>query len=112
MSRRDPTVTLREMRDFAREAMSFASGRSRADLDSDRLLQLALVRLVEVIGEAATRLTAEYRESHPDIPWRQIIAARNRLVHGYDQINLDRVWSIIQDSLPELVAAIDHILDR
>ena len=110
MTRRDPTVTLRQMRDYAREAVQFASGRSRADMESDRLLELALVRLVEMVGEASTRLTPEYRAAHLGIPWAQIVAARNRLVHGYDVVDLDRVWSIIQDSLPVLVAEIDRIL--
>jgi len=111
MTRRDPTVTLLQMRDYAREAMQFASGRAREDLDSDRILELALVRLVEMIGEAATRLAPEYQASHQEIPWAQIVAARNRLIHGYDQVDLNRVWLIIQDSLPELVAAIDRILE-
>ena len=91
MTLHDPSVTLRQMRDYAVEAMGFAEGRSRSDLDTDRLLQLALVRLVEVIGEAATRLPTELREKYPSVPWRQIINARNRLIHGYDNVSHDLV---------------------
>ena len=110
MTRRDPTVTPPEMRDHAREAIGFASGRSREDMDTDRLLELALVRLVQIVGEAATRLPPEFRSSHDSIPWRQIVGTRNVLVHGYDVVDLDIVWTIVQERLPELVAAIDGIL--
>ena len=110
MTRRDLTVTLREMRDHAREAIQFASGRSREDMDTDRLLELALVRLVQIVGEAATRLPTEFRSSHDAIPWRHVVGTRNILVHGYDVVDLDIVWTIIQQRLPELVAAIDGIL--
>jgi uncharacterized protein with HEPN domain len=112
MTLHDPSVTLRQMRDYAVEAMGFAAGRSRSDLDTDRMLQLALVRLVEVVGEAATRLPKELRDNHPSVPWRQIISARNRLIHGYDNVSLDLVWLVIQDDLPPLVREIETMLDE
>ena len=112
MSRRDPQLPLLPMRDHAREALDFASGRTRADLDSDRMLTLALVRLVEVIGEAAARVPEEVRSQHPQIPWQQIVAMRNRLIHAYDQISLERLWEVVSSDLPALVKELDQIIAK
>ncbi len=111
MTRHDPTVRVRHMRDHAREAIEMARGRSRADLDADRQLNLALVRLMEVVGEAAARVPEEFRRQHPDLPWQDIADLRNRLIHGYDMVNLDVLWAIIQEDLPPLVAQLKVILD-
>ncbi|MEJ2093308.1 MAG: DUF86 domain-containing protein [Syntrophobacterales bacterium] len=73
-------VRLRHMLDHAREAVGLIQNKSRADLTSDRLLGLALVRLMEIIGEAANRVSLEYQSQHPSIPWSQIISLRNRLM--------------------------------
>lgn len=98
------------MRDHAREAVDLAAGHSREDLDRDRMLNLALVRLAEVIGEAASQVPTEFRERYPDVPWQQIVGLRHRLIHGYDQVDFDILWTIIQDDLPPLIIALDRIL--
>jgi uncharacterized protein with HEPN domain len=100
------------MLDHAREAVALAQGKSRADLDSDRLLELALVQLLEVAGEAANRVPSEDRARYPDIPWPQIVSLRNRLIHGYDAVDLDILWQIIEQDLPPLIATLDSILRR
>jgi uncharacterized protein with HEPN domain len=110
MPRRDDALRLQHMLDYAREAIVLSKGRIRADLDSDRLFNLAMTRLIEVIGESAARLSEESRQAHPQIPWTQIIAARNRLIHGYDQINFDILWDIIELDLPPLTAELERIL--
>jgi uncharacterized protein with HEPN domain len=110
MSQHDPLVALRHMLDHAREAIDLARGKSRANLDTDRLLQLALSRLVEIIGEAASRVPSDLQASHPTLPWRQAIGARNRLIHGYDFIDLDILWEIVDTDLPALVPQIEQIL--
>jgi uncharacterized protein with HEPN domain len=69
-----------------------------------------LVRLLEIIGEAATRLSPETRDDEPQIPWAQIISLRNRLIHGYDSVDLAIVWAIIADDIPGLISHIDAIL--
>ena len=84
MSRREDRVALLHMRDHAAEAVENVRGRSRSDLDTDRIFALAMIKLVEIIGEAAGRISQTTRESHPYIPWKQIIGTRHRLVHGYD----------------------------
>lgn len=97
---KDDLVRLRHMLDNAREADKLIRGKSRPDLDNDRVLNLALVRLLEVVGEAANRVTTATRKENENNPWSQIVSLRNRLVHGYDTINLDILWKILTDDLP------------
>ena len=85
-------------------------GRRREDLDADRMLNLALVRLLEVVGEAAGRVDAGERSRYPRVAWTEIIGMRNRLIHGYDQVDFDLLWQIVTKDLPPLVAEIDSIL--
>lgn len=81
-----------------------AAGRSRSDLEVDRTLELVLTRLVEIVGEAASRVTLEDRAERPEIPWRGIIGMRNRLIHGYDAVDLDVLWQVVSEDLPPLIA--------
>ncbi len=74
------------------------------------MLNLSLVRLLEIVGEAASGISEELKQSHPDIPWHQMTAMRNRLIHGYFDINLDVVWRTIQDDLPPLIEKIDPLI--
>lgn len=104
MSRHDPTLSLRQMRDHAHELLTLMHGRSRSDLDADRLLALAVVRLLEIIGEAATRVPVEERARRPAIPWSSIVGLRNRLIHGYDDVDYDIVWAIVSTDLAALVS--------
>ena len=110
MSQHSDEIRFRHMLDHAMEAMAMVRGKNRSDLDSDRMLELSLVRLVEIIGEAAARVGTESREKYPSIPWLQIIGMRNRLVHGYDAIDLDVLWDTIVDDLPPLIAELEKIL--
>ncbi len=110
MTRRDDSVALRHMRDHAAEAAAIAQNRLRSDLDTDRLLGLGLTKLVEIIGEAAGRVSMEIRDAHPYIPWKQIVGTRNRLVHGYDEIDFDVLWRIVTVELVPLVEQITTIL--
>jgi uncharacterized protein with HEPN domain len=96
------------MIDAAREALSYAAGSTRADLDTNTLLVRALIRCIEVVGEAASRVTTETRAALPDVPWADIVATRNRLIHTYFDINLDLVWSTIEVDLPRLVAQLER----
>lgn len=112
MTRRDDSVALRHMLDHATEAVEMAGGRSRADLDSDRQLNLSLTRLVEVVGEAARRVSAGRRGAHPEVPWREIVGTRDRLVHGYDEVDFDVLWKIVRDELPVLVERLKVMLDE
>lgn len=110
MSRRDPHVTLSQMLDYAREARDLVQGKARADLDRERMLELSVLRLLEIIGEAATRLPHEIEDRHPEVPWASIIGLRNRLIHGYDDVDLDVVWGILIADLPELIGRLEDIV--
>ena len=96
-------VRLRHMLDHALEAVEMARGRTRADLEQDRQLNLSLVRLLEIVGEAAARVSEEMRQQCPTIPWPEIIGLRNRLIHGYDSVDFDILWDIVTNDLPQLI---------
>lgn len=110
MTRREDADRLGHMLEFAGKAVAFCHGRARADLDRDEMLALAVVRLIELIGEAARQVSPEFRAHHPQIEWAPIIAARNRLVHGYTDIDLDVVWEIVGRDLPALVAELEKLV--
>lgn len=110
MPKRDPLHSYRDMLSHAQEAVALAEGKQRGDLDTDRLLNLALVRLLEVIGEAANRIPVDEQQQHPEIPWPQIVGLRNRLIHGYDAVDFDVLWQIITDDLPPLIAKLEVIV--
>ncbi len=110
MSQHDDGVRLRHMRDAAKQAIGFTSGRSNADLYRDAQLALALTRLVEIIGEAAKNVSAETRAKLPQIPWRAIAGTRDRLVHAYFDVDLERLWQIVAVDLPPLVAVLEGAL--
>ena len=108
--REDDLVRLRHALDAANEAALFAKNRGRSDLDSDRMLLLSLTKDIEIIGEAASKLSQETRDKYPNIPWASIIAMRNRLIHAYFDIDPDRVWDTVKDDLPPLIAELEKII--
>ena len=99
-------IRFQHMLDAIEEAMSFARNRSRESLDKDRMLVLALMKDVEIVGEAASRISKDAQSSAPGIPWVNIIGMRNRLIHAYFDINLDILWQTVSNDLPELAAAL------
>ncbi|RPI94941.1 MAG: DUF86 domain-containing protein [Chloroflexi bacterium] len=110
MSRREVTITLRQMLDYSQKTITLSRGRKRSDLDEDLTFNLALTRLVEIIGEAANRVPDEFRNDHSEIPWMEIIGMRNRLIHGYDEVDFDFLWNVIRNDLPGLIKQLNKIL--
>jgi uncharacterized protein with HEPN domain len=108
--RKDDLIRLRHMLDAAREAVEFARNSRRKDLDGDRKLTLALVKDVEIIGEAAYQISEDTRRTLPEIPWEDIVGMRHRLVHVYFDINLDILWKTVQEDLPPLVRILSEKL--
>lgn len=104
-------VRLQHMLDAALEIRQYVQSSRREDLDKDRKLVHSLVRLFEIIGEAASQVSEELSEDIPEIPWSVIIGMRNRLIHAYFSINLDVVWSTSKDDIPSLVTELKKLLD-
>ncbi len=116
MSRRDPYVPIMHMLDNARDAMNLYAERSRrGDWDADPIpreaLNAALIRYMEIIGEAARRVPQGLRACYSDIDWPRIVGLRNRLIHEYDTVNLRLLSLIIRNELPPLIGQLERILD-
>ena len=90
--------------------MAFAAPLTFSEFEDGRLHQLAILKAVEIIGEAASRISEETKAKHPGIPWSEIIGMRNRLVHGYFAVRLDRVWRTVQEDLPPLIAQLEALV--
>ncbi len=110
MSKHEDAVRLRHMLDAALKATEFVAGKKRTDLDQDEQLTLALVRLLEVLGEAAKQVSEDTRKRYSQIPWAGMMATRNRLIHGYFDVDLDIMWEIVDADLPPLIKDLQSIL--
>jgi uncharacterized protein with HEPN domain len=109
---KDDRVRLHHMLDAAKEAASFVQNKSRGSLDKDRKLVLALVKAIEIIGEAAVNVTKEGCKDLPGIPWKNITGMRNRLIHAYLDINLDILWQTVTEDLKPLIIELEKILSK
>ncbi|MFZ4676864.1 MAG: DUF86 domain-containing protein [Nodosilinea sp.] len=103
-------IRLRHMLDAAKQAIAFMAGRSKLSLDADAMLLLAVVKAIEIVGEAAAKITKERQADIPQIPWSQIISMRNRLTHAYFDIDTDVVWQTIIEDLPELIRELETVI--
>ena len=110
MTRHDPLVRIRHMRDHAREAIEMLGDKALDELLSNRMLQLALIQLIAIVGEAATQVNEETREDYPAVPWQLAADMRNKIIHGYDAIEHAIVYDTVKYDLPPLVARLDEIL--
>jgi uncharacterized protein with HEPN domain len=104
-------VRLRHALDASNAAMRFVEGRDRADLDTDEMLLFALVRAIEIVGEALSRVTEETRAELPDLPWASIVGMRNRLVHAYFDINRNILWTTVTEAVPQLARRLKTLLE-
>ena len=98
------------MIDAANDAVSFAHGRTRDDLDSDRQLAMALVKCVEIVGEAASQVSPDAQDEVPGLPWDDIVNMRHRLVHAYYDVHLEILWRTVRDDLPPLIRTLRTVL--
>ncbi len=106
----DDDARLRHMLDYACQAVRFLGNRSRAEMNADKMLAAALFHCLEVVGEAASRITRERQRELPQIPWSDVISMRNRIIHGYFDIDLDIVWDTVTYNLPQLIAELETII--
>ena len=105
---RDDRIRAQHMLEPARQARLFARNRSRSDLGADAMRTRALIHAIQEIGEAASRMTQPARTRIPDLPWSKIVGMRHRLVHGYWDIDLDLVWTVVTRDLPPLIVALEE----
>lgn len=103
-------IRLRHMREAAASALEMAAGRTRAELDGNVMLSMALTRCLEIVGEAAAKVTSATRAQLPSIPFGQIVSMRNRLIHAYFDVDLDIVWTTVSEDLPAVIPALDAAL--
>ena len=108
MSQRD-LVYVGHMLDMARKAVTKTQNLSREAYDSDENLRLALIHLIQVIGEAARQVSDQFVEAHPSVPWANIIGMRHKVVHDYLGVDEDIVWQVVTDDLPKLVSTLESI---
>ena len=106
----DDLARLHHMLDAAREAISFSEGKTFDDMIQNRMLLLSLVKELEIIGEAASRMSPEARASMNGIPWAQMMGMRNRLTHGYFDWRTERIWETVISDLPDLVRVLEMAL--
>lgn len=110
-SQRDDTVYLKHILDAVAQIEEYLRGVSAEQFFQERLLQDAVVRQLEIIGEASRNLSPQFRESHPEVPWGQIIGLRNRVIHGYFNVDLEAVWTIVQNDVPVLARQVQQMLN-
>lgn len=108
----EDAVRVQHILDAAREAISFSVEQTPALLEADHMRALAITRLLEIIGEAATTMSSELKAAHPEIPWRVMAATRNRLIHAYFSVNLQIVLETVQGDLPPLIANLEMLFAR
>jgi uncharacterized protein with HEPN domain len=103
-------IRFQHMLDAAEAAVSHLSNSYRDDLDHNRLLLNGIVRELEILGEAASQVTQNVREQYPQLPWREMIGLRNRLIHAYFDVNNSAIWLVVKESLPPLIVQVKQIL--
>jgi uncharacterized protein with HEPN domain len=112
LSKRDPDILLQHMLDAAIKASQAVIGKTRTDLEHDEILAMAVVKYVEIVGEAARQMPAEQQAHHPEISWHRMIGMRHRLIHAYSEIDYAVVWQTVTESLPALIVAIEQARSR
>jgi len=108
----DDTYRLQHMLEASTEAQEFMKGISRESLPADRKTIQAVTRNLEIIGEAAAKLSKEFKEKHADIPWKDIVGMRNWLIHAYFDIDYNHVWNTVHEDIPVLIPQIKKLLEE
>ena len=107
---KDDFIRLRHMLDAAKELEDFTHSKTRQDLDDDRLLALGVIKAIEIVGEAASKVSTDVKSQFSDIPWEDITGMRNRLIHVYFRVDLNRVWDTVKEDIPKLKSILERII--
>ena len=108
---RDDGLCVEQMRDTVQRIRRLVRGKTRKSFEADEVRQLAILHLIQVLGEAASRTSAAFREAHMEIPWGHMIGMRNRIVHGYEHVDPDIVWRVATDDVEQLLPALERAID-
>jgi uncharacterized protein with HEPN domain len=106
----DDRLTAEQMLATVRRIRDVVRALTRKAFEADEVRQLALLHLIQMLGEAASRTSATFREAHPELPWGQMVGMRNRIVHGYDHVDPDIVWRVATEDVEPVLAALERIL--
>jgi uncharacterized protein with HEPN domain len=107
---KDEWVYVGHMLDMSQQALAISINKNKEEYENDITLRLALTHLVQMIGEAAQHVPKPFRDAHPEVPWREIIGMRHRIVHDYLNVDEEVVWHVVQDDLPTLVETLKRII--
>lgn len=105
------SIRLKHMLEAARTCLQFGAGRIRRDLEIDQMLFFAVIRALEIFGEAASRVSSQFQKKHSRIPWRAIVGMRNRLIHAYFDIDYDVVWEALTNEIPGIIPELEKLID-
>lgn len=100
------------MLEAAQTCLRFGAKRKRIDFETDQMLSFAIIRALEVFGEAASRVSIDFQKEHSHIPWRAIIGMRNRLIHVYFDIDYDVVWEAINSEIPQIIPELEKLISK
>ena len=106
---RDDEIPIKHILEAAEKSVDFLSDQTREKFEADEKLSLSTIRLLEIVGEAANQVSEKYMKTHPEIPWRNMVSLRNRLIHGYFDVDLDIVWNTVKNDLPPLIEQLKRL---
>ncbi len=106
---RDETYLL-DMLLAARKIRHYAARNSKANFESDELMQMGIIHLIQIVGEAARGVSSDFRDLHPEIPWQDVVGMRHRLVHDYLNVDMDRVWKTVEEDIPGLIGQLEVLV--
>lgn len=100
------------MLEAARTCLQFSTGKVRSDLEIDHMLSFAIIRALEIFGEAASKVSSQFQNKHSQIPWRAIVGMRNRLIHAYFDIDYDVVWEAVNNEIPGIIPELEKLIEK
>lgn len=103
-------IRLKHMLEAAQTCLGFSAGKVRIDFEKDQMLSFAVIRALEIFGEAASRISSDFQKANPNIPWRAIIGMRNRLIHAYFDLDYDILWEAISNEIPKIIPELAKLL--
>ena len=112
MKHKKDLIYIEHMLEMTEKAIEAIKSKKRKDYDGDEVLRMGLTHFVQVVGEAARNVSIQFQQEHPEIPWRQIIGMRHRIVHDYMRVDEDVLWEVVSNDLPALLPHLEKIIPK